>query len=169
MRSRTRERTHDGDQEGTNAAPKARRGRGRNARKGRGPSDRGGGQGASGSNRTDAERGGGQNRSTRRSKGKGRKRSSPSNRGSQRPQRDAEIAKFWGDAQELSSPGSDLRMTDDPAAVPRSLGSPPLPGHEAIAEHYFRAIYDRAVTTAGVLAAAGGLIDPDVLTEEIQR
>jgi predicted TIM-barrel enzyme len=51
--------------------------------------------------------------------------------------------------------------------VPRSLGQPPLPGHQAIAEHYLEAVYDRAVTTAGALAAAGGLIDPDALAEEL--
>jgi hypothetical protein len=57
-------------------------------------------------------------------------------------------------------------MTDHPAAVPQSLGPPPLPGHESIAEHYFGVVYDRAVATAGALAAAGGLIDPDALAEE---
>jgi predicted TIM-barrel enzyme len=51
--------------------------------------------------------------------------------------------------------------------VPRSLGPPPLPGHENAAEHYFAAVYDRAVTTAGALAAAGGLIDPDALADEL--
>lgn len=59
-------------------------------------------------------------------------------------------------------------MTDEPAAVPRSLGTPPLPGHEQIATHYFTAVYDRSVTMAGALAAAGGLIDPDALVEETQ-
>ena len=50
--------------------------------------------------------------------------------------------------------------------MPQSLGPPPLPGHESIAEHYFGVVYDRAVATAGALAAAGGLIDPDALVEE---
>jgi len=60
----------------------------------------------------------------------------------------------------------DIQITDDPAAVPRSLGTPPLPGHEAIAVHYFTAVYDRAVATAGALAAAGGLIDPTSLVHD---
>lgn len=72
---------------------------------------------------------------------------------------------FWGDPEELPEPRSDVRMTDDPHAVPRSLGRPPLPGHEQIAEHYFAAVYDRAVATAGALAAAGGLIDPESLID----
>jgi hypothetical protein len=43
--------------------------------------------------------------------------------------------------------------------VVRSLGPPPLPGHETAAEHYFGAVYERAVALAGALAAAGGLLD----------
>jgi hypothetical protein len=75
-------------------------------------------------------------------------------------------AGFWGDQSKLPPARTDVRMTDHPAAVPQSLGQPPLPGHETIAEHYFGAVYDRAVTTAGALAAAGGLIDPDALLDE---
>jgi hypothetical protein len=75
-------------------------------------------------------------------------------------------AGFWGDPSRLPSARTDVRMTDHPAAVPQSLGPPPLPGHESIAEHYFGVVYDRAVATAGALAAAGGLIDPDALAEE---
>jgi len=60
----------------------------------------------------------------------------------------------------------DVRITDAPAAVPRSLGLPPLPGHEAVAEHYFTVVYERAVATAGALAAAGGLIDLDAVVDE---
>jgi hypothetical protein len=73
---------------------------------------------------------------------------------------------FWGDPASLPASQPDVRITDDPSAVPRSLGAPPLPGHEAIAEHYFRVVFERAVTTAGALAAAGGLIDPDALLED---
>lgn len=60
----------------------------------------------------------------------------------------------------------EIRITDAPAAVPRSLGRPPLPGHETIAEHYFGAVYERAVATASALAAAGGLVDPAALLDE---
>lgn len=72
---------------------------------------------------------------------------------------------FWGDPAKLPDIPTDVRMTDDPAAVPRSLGTPPLPGHEQIAVHYFTAVYDRSVNTAGALAAAGGLIDPNALVD----
>jgi hypothetical protein len=74
---------------------------------------------------------------------------------------------FWGDAEKLPVAQREVRMTTDPSAVPRSLGPPPLPGHETAAEHYFAAVYDRAVTTAGALAAAGGMIDPDTLADEL--
>ena len=83
------------------------------------------------------------------------------------PQTQTNPADFWGDPSKLPSLPTNVRMAAAPSAVPKSLGPPPLPGHEQIAEHYFAAIYDRAVTTAGALAAAGGLIDPDVLAEEL--
>ena len=73
---------------------------------------------------------------------------------------------FWGDASQLPPPRSDVRITEDPAAVPRSLGQPPLTGHEAIAEHYFTAVYDRAVTLAGAVATAGGLISQEELPDD---
>lgn len=74
---------------------------------------------------------------------------------------------FWGEASKLPPAVSDVRITPEPAVVPHSLGPPPLPGHEAIAEHYFTAIYDRAVTLSGALAAAAGLIEPEELVENL--
>jgi hypothetical protein len=74
---------------------------------------------------------------------------------------------FWGDAGALPSSEADVRITDDPGAVSRSLGTPPLPGQEIVAPHYFAAVYERAVMTAGALAAAGGLIDTETLAEEL--
>ena len=52
-----------------------------------------------------------------------------------------------------------IRAPDDPAAMIRSLGPPPLPGRETIAEHYFAAAYDKAARRAVALAAASGLMD----------
>lgn len=95
---------------------------------------------------------GGPSRSS--AKGRNRKRTRP--QGPEGPS-------FWGRAQDLPPVETDVRITDEPAAVPRSLGPAPLPGHEGIAEHYFTAVYNRAVITAGALAAAGGLIDPGAL------
>lgn len=73
---------------------------------------------------------------------------------------------FWGDPAALPRARPDVRITDDPAAVPRSLGPPPLAGHQVVAEHYFTAVYDRAVTLAGALAAAGGLLTQEELEAE---
>jgi hypothetical protein len=75
-------------------------------------------------------------------------------------------ATFWGDAAALPPAEREVRITQDPSAVPRSLGQPPLPGREAVSEYYFATVYDRAVTLAGALAAAGGLISPEELAEE---
>jgi hypothetical protein len=111
---------------------------------------------------------GGRDATEARSSASGRKRGQPNARARGRKQgRPRDDAAFWGDAAQLPVAERGVQITDDPAAVPRSLGHPPLPGHEVIAEHYFTAVYDRAVTTAGALAAAGGLIDPDELVEEL--
>ena len=67
---------------------------------------------------------------------------------------------FWGDPRpSAAAPAEPIRPAADPSAVVRSLGPPPLAGHETAAEYYFNAIYDKAVGLAGALAAAGGLLD----------
>jgi hypothetical protein len=73
---------------------------------------------------------------------------------------------LWGDSDRLPKDETSVRITSDPAAVVRSLGRPPLSGHHNVAEHYFTAVYDRAVTLASALAAAGDLIEPDDLVNE---
>jgi hypothetical protein len=100
----------------------------------------------------------------RASQRKGRQRA----RGPEREQAPGrnDAAGFWGEPEALPRVARDVRITDDPAAVPRSLGLPPLPGHEAVAEHYFTVVYERAVATAGALAAAGGLIDLNAVVDD---
>lgn len=73
---------------------------------------------------------------------------------------------FWGDADRLPDDDHTIRITTDPGAVARSLGPPPLRAHENVAGHYFAAVYDNAVRTAGLVAAAGGLIDAATLTDD---
>ena len=46
----------------------------------------------------------------------------------------------------------------DPSALIRSLGSPPLPGQTAVAEHYLAAVVERASGVATALAATAGLL-----------
>jgi hypothetical protein len=43
----------------------------------------------------------------------------------------------------------------------RSLGPPPFPGGETLAEHYFAATYEKAAAVAIALAAASDLLDTD--------
>lgn len=88
-------------------------------------------------------------------------------RGRGRQQQRHAPAAFWGDPARMPDASEHVRITTDPAAVPRSLGEPPLPGHEAIADHYFAVVYERAVTTAAALAAAGGLMELDEVEEQL--
>ena len=75
---------------------------------------------------------------------------------SRRPGNEAE---FWGDA-DADIDIDDIQPADDPAAMVASLGPAPLPGRETIAEHYFKAIYDRAAALAVAVAASSDLLPP---------
>jgi hypothetical protein len=76
---------------------------------------------------------------------------------------------FWGDADAVPRPEHDIRIAKDTSAVVRSLGRPPMGGQDTLAEHYFVAVYDRAVTLASALAAAGDLIEPEELLADDDR
>jgi hypothetical protein len=103
----------------------------------------------------------------RNSNGDGSKRKSKRNRRGRGRSAQALTARtagdFWGDVDKLPAVDS-VTLTTDPSAVVRSLGRPPLAGHEAVSEHYFRAVYEQAVLLAGVLGTAGDLLDPDELS-----
>lgn len=165
MSERKRERTRvqdGGDQAGGGGG-----GGGSRRRRARGG---GGNKQAGGDTPKAAKQGGGKQGGgggNKRGRKGGRKRSQNNRRGkNRRPDVLHDAPRFWGDASLLPEASQDVRITDDPAAVSRSLGPPPLPGHEVIAEQYFGVVYDRAVTTAGLLAAAGGLIDAEDLVDE---
>ena len=66
---------------------------------------------------------------------------------------------FWEGADAGDESEVRIRPAGDPAAMIRSLGPPPLPGRETIAEHYFAAVYDIAARRALALAAASGLLE----------
>ncbi len=66
---------------------------------------------------------------------------------------------FWEGNDAGDEPVSHVRQPDDPSAMIRSLGPPPLPGRETIAEHYFALAFDKASRRAVALAAASGLMD----------
>ena len=86
---------------------------------------------------------------------RGRKGRSPARQAS------VERLELWGAAAAEVPVATPVRITSDPAAVVRSLGRPPLAGHEVVAEHYLRAVYERAVGLARALAAVGELIETD--------
>lgn len=152
MRSRRRDRTRAaGSGDGGQRSSQRNRGDGAGTPQRNRRQQGGGGGGGSGSGSSANRR--------RGSSGRGRRRG----RGRSRAQQGAG---FWGDASSLPTQQPEMRITDAPAAVPRSLGRPPLPGHEQIAEHYFGAVYERAVSTATALAAAGGLVDPEALLDQ---
>ncbi len=72
---------------------------------------------------------------------------------------------FWGRAGDTPKPAHAIRPTPDPAAVPRSLGDPPLAGGAAAAQHHLGVVYQEAVRAATALAAANGLLDFETLPE----
>ena len=60
-------------------------------------------------------------------------------------------------------PPEPISLASDPAAMLRSLGPPPLPGQDAIAEHYLAAVVERAAGLAIALAASVDLLAPSDL------
>jgi len=66
---------------------------------------------------------------------------------------------FWGEPVAGDDSPARIRPSDDPTAMIRSLGPPPFPGGETIAEHYFAAVYQKAASLATALAAASDLLD----------
>jgi len=81
-------------------------------------------------------------------------RSSASSRRRSAPRRD-----FWNGADAGEEPVVLIRRPEDPSAMIRSLGPPPLPGREMNAERYFVLAYDKASRRADALAASVGLKD----------
>ena len=66
---------------------------------------------------------------------------------------------FWGRGDEQPAPVRPIRPTSDPAALPRSLGDPPLAQRPEAAQHHLAVVYEEAVRAATALAAANGLLD----------
>ena len=86
-----------------------------------------------------------------------RRRKSPAERPRARrrvPQRD-----FWGNADAFADPAARITPAHDPTVMLHSLSSPPLPGRETVAVHYFAAVAEKAASLAVALAAASDLLD----------
>ena len=78
-------------------------------------------------------------------------------------------ADFWGrDVADVPAP-EPIRPCEDPTALVRSLGPPPLPGWERVAEGYFAAVYEKSASVAVALAAASGLLDTSTEDDDPPR
>jgi len=72
---------------------------------------------------------------------------------------------FWGSTEKLAELDlPPVEISTNPAAVVKSLNRAPLSGQQNAADLYFAGIYERAANLAGVLAAAGDLIETDELS-----
>jgi hypothetical protein len=90
----------------------------------------------------------------------GTRRRKPSPQRSRR-RKAASTRDFWGREPGEAKPAERITPSGDPTVMIRSLGPPPFPGNETIAEHYFAATYDKAASLAVALAAASGLLATD--------
>ena len=90
----------------------------------------------------------------------GTRRRKPSPQRSRR-RKAASTRDFWGSDPSDTEPAERITPSGDPTVMIRSLGPPPFPGNETIAEHYFAATYDKAASLAVALAAASGLLATD--------
>jgi hypothetical protein len=75
--------------------------------------------------------------------------------------REGSTAEFWGRPAALDDEVARLAPPDDATPLIASLGPPPLPSRETIAEHYFATVYDKASSLAVALAAAADLLGTD--------
>ncbi len=91
---------------------------------------------------------------------------SPPRRRRASARRRARTRDFWGAADATPEPVAKIRPVDEPSVLVRSLGPPPLPGHETAALHYFDAVYEKAANLAIALAAASDLLATEAEDEE---
>ena len=70
--------------------------------------------------------------------------------------------RFWGANYEPAAQAEQIRPTDDPGVLVRSLGAPPLAIDGNVSTRHLTAVYEEAVRAATALAAANGLLaDPE--------
>ncbi len=78
------------------------------------------------------------------------------NRAPQKPQG----SDLWRSTPAVDLP-EPIEPARDPRALLRSLGPPPLPGHQSVGEHYLAAVVERSAHVAVALAAAADLLDDE--------
>ena len=77
----------------------------------------------------------------------------------------ARPADLWRQPPPLDSP-EPIVPAKDPAAVVRSLGTPPLQGHGALVDYYLATVVERAAGVAAALAATAELLGSATDEEE---
>ena len=75
--------------------------------------------------------------------------------------RPAPAGDFWGNTAAVDGEVARIPPSDDATPLISSLGPPPLPSRETIAEHYFATVYDKAASLAIALAAQADLLAED--------
>jgi hypothetical protein len=56
-------------------------------------------------------------------------------------------------------PPAPITPASDPTVLLDSLGPPPLRGHSSTADHYLKAVVERAAAVATALAASAGMLE----------
>jgi hypothetical protein len=84
------------------------------------------------------------------------RRRRPQPKTAERPS-DARPVDIWRPVPPLPDPPP-IEPANDPTALLRSLGDPPLPGVAVVAGHYISAVTMRAAALATALAASAGLL-----------
>ncbi|MGH9121121.1 MAG: hypothetical protein ACRDYC_04120 [Acidimicrobiales bacterium] len=67
--------------------------------------------------------------------------------------------KFWGDADAPVPQPPRVRPSQDPGALVRSLGAPPLIPDANASQRILTEVYEAAVRAATAMAAASGLLE----------
>ena len=70
------------------------------------------------------------------------------------------LTDLWRPVAPLADP-EPIVPAPDPTALIRSLGTPPLHGQGATAEHYLAAVIEKAANLARALAMSADLLAPD--------
>ena len=81
------------------------------------------------------------------------------NRSRRAPARRPDPVEFWRTGPPLADAAS-VRLAEDPTVVLRSLGPPPVAGHDAEAERALALVLVRAAGLAAALGASAGLLEP---------
>jgi hypothetical protein len=82
---------------------------------------------------------------------------------------EAKPVELWRPVPPLPEPEL-IVPVDDPTALLRSLGDPPLPGNSVAAGHYLASVIERAATLATGLAATADLLaHPDDIATDTEQ